>query len=50
MNKVRHPMGMTFAILAFIILVGVLGALWGADSRTVDDRARHWWPGSPRVR
>ncbi len=33
-----------YAIVAFILLIGPLSMLLGADSRDVDDR-RGWWPG-----
>jgi hypothetical protein len=33
-------------ILLFIVLLGPLAIVFGADSRTWDDRG--WWPGTPR--
>jgi hypothetical protein len=35
---------MEYAIVAFILLIGPLSMLFGADSRYPDDR-RGWWPG-----
>jgi hypothetical protein len=35
-------------LLAFILLVGPLAVLFGADSRPVERDDRGWWPGSPR--
>jgi len=35
---------MEYAIVAFILLIGPLSMLFGADSREPDDR-RGWWPG-----
>ena len=39
------------AILAFVLLIGPLAVLYGADSRPNDPRDRRgWWPGAPRAR
>jgi hypothetical protein len=39
------------AILVFVLLIGPLAVLYGADSRPRDPRDRRgWWPGAPRVR
>jgi hypothetical protein len=36
-------------VLVFLLAVGPLALLYGADSRVVDDRDRRgWWPGSRR--
>jgi hypothetical protein len=38
-------------VLAFVLLIGPLAVLYGADSRIPDDRDRRgWWPGAPRPR
>jgi hypothetical protein len=38
------------AFLAFLILLGPLALLFGADSRISDERdLRTWWPGTPRL-
>jgi len=42
-GKVHHG-AVEYAIVAFILLIGPLAMLLGADSRDVDDR-RGWWPG-----
>jgi len=34
-----------YAIVAFILLIGPLALLLGADSRSLDDEPRGWWPG-----
>jgi hypothetical protein len=34
-------------ILTFIVLVGPLSLLYGADSRPCEARQRAWWPGNP---
>jgi len=39
-----HHRDMEYAIVAFILLIGPLSMLFGADSRDIDDR-RGWWPG-----
>jgi hypothetical protein len=32
-----------------LVLLAMLAAKWGADSRPVDaDRATRWWPATPR--
>ncbi|HZU16063.1 MAG TPA: hypothetical protein VFD01_05600 [Candidatus Dormibacteraeota bacterium] len=37
---------MTVAVLLFLLLVGPLALLAGADSRSLDDHDRRgWWPG-----
>jgi hypothetical protein len=41
--KVQHGI-VEYAIVAFILLIGPLSMLLGADSRDIDDR-RGWWPG-----
>jgi hypothetical protein len=42
-------MAMELVVLIFIVLVGPLAVLYGADSRPVDTRDRRtWWPASPR--
>jgi hypothetical protein len=39
------------AILAFVLIIGPLAVLYGADSRPTDTRDRRgWWPGAPRAR
>jgi hypothetical protein len=36
---------MTFVFLAFLLLIGPLAVLYGADSRVWDTRdRRRWWP------
>jgi hypothetical protein len=36
---------MAFVFLAFLLLIGPLAVLYGADSRVVDTRdRRRWWP------
>ncbi len=35
-------------ILTFILAVGPLAVLYGADSRPYEARQRAWWPGTPR--
>jgi hypothetical protein len=37
-------MGMLMVIL-FLVLVGPLALIYGADSRDRFDRPRAWWPG-----
>ena len=34
-------------ILLFLLLVGPLSVLYGADSRPYEDRPRPSWPGTP---
>ena len=43
-NRGVHDGVMEYAIVAFILLIGPLSMLLGADSRYLDDR-RGWWPG-----
>jgi hypothetical protein len=41
-------MGAIF-VISFIVLVGPLAFVFGADSRVWDERDRRgWWPGKPR--
>jgi hypothetical protein len=36
---------MAFVFIAFLLLIGPLAVLYGADSRVVDTRdRRRWWP------
>jgi hypothetical protein len=35
-------------VLAFVLLVGPLAVLYGADSRPTERDPRGWWPGSRR--
>jgi hypothetical protein len=35
-------------VIAFVILVGPVSILYGADSRITRDRDRGWWPATPR--
>jgi hypothetical protein len=36
---------MTLVFLAFLLLIGPLAVLYGADSRVTDTRdRRRWWP------
>jgi hypothetical protein len=37
-------------ILAFVLLIGPLALLYGADSRPVERDGHGWWPGAPRRR
>ncbi|MGI8824103.1 MAG: hypothetical protein ACR2JC_00375 [Chloroflexota bacterium] len=38
-----------FLLVAFILLIGPLAVVFGADSRSWDERdQRGWWPGTPR--
>ena len=37
--------GMELVVLAFLLLIGPLAVLFGADSRDTDTRdRRRWWP------
>jgi hypothetical protein len=41
--------GMQVIALLFIVLIGPLALLYGADSRVYrEDDRRGWWPGAPR--
>jgi hypothetical protein len=40
-------LGLVLAIL-FMIAVGPLSILYGADSRITRERDRGWWPATPR--
>ncbi len=37
-------------IAAFVLLIGPLAVLYGADSRSGIRDERRWWPGAPRKR
>ena len=42
---------MSILFLAFLLLIGPLAVLYGADSRPHDERDRRtWWPASPKQR
>jgi hypothetical protein len=53
MNAGAHAASMVggILVLVFLLVIGPLAVLYGADSRPVDDRDRRgWWPGAPRRR
>jgi hypothetical protein len=42
------PMLGAALVIGFLILVGPLSLLYGADSRVTRDHDRGWWPATPR--